>query len=61
MKKTLLILAICIPLSGCGWFSREVAKLTGYSKECIDGVMYYQFTSGVTVAYNPDGSVRACK
>lgn len=61
MKNVIIAIVAVSMLSGCGWFSREAAKLTGYSKECVDGVMYYQFASGVTVAYNKDGSIKTCK
>lgn len=59
--KTVFIIAVCLSLSGCGFFERGNAYLTGYSESCIKGVLYYQFASGVTVAYNQDGSVRTCK
>lgn len=59
MKKLILITAV-LTLSGCGSFDREIAKLTGYANSCIDGVLYYQFASGVTVAYNKDGSIKTC-
>lgn len=55
------IVTAILSIAGCGKFSREVAKLTGYSRECVDGVEYLQFPSGVTVAYNPDGSIKQCK
>ena len=49
-------------LTGCGQIDRGLAKLTGGgSKTCIDGVMYLQFTSGATVMYNTDGSIKLCK
>ena len=48
-------------LAGCGAADRMVASATGYASSCIAGVKYYQFTSGVTVAYTPDGRVMACK
>lgn len=58
--RYLLIIFMCMGLSGCGWFNRGNAYLTGYSKECINGVMYYQFYSGATVAYDKTGKVLTC-
>jgi len=58
--KTLLSIALALTLSGCGWFDRVAATTTGYSKVCVDKIQYIQFTSGVTVAYTPDGKVKTC-
>lgn len=68
MNKKLLAIAlpiilgitIALSLAACGKTSRMTANLTGYSRSCVDGVEYLQFPSGVTVAYNPDGSVKKC-
>jgi len=60
MNKALPILAI-LTLSGCGVLERSTATLTGYSSICVGGVMYYQFTSGASVAYNKDGSIKLCR
>lgn len=63
MKK-LLVLALTIlalSLSGCGAWDRTTAKWTGYAKSCVEGVQYLQFTSGVTVMYNQDGTIKTCK
>lgn len=57
--KTLIIF-ISLLLSSCGYFERSVASYTGYSQYCIDAVTYYQFTSGVSVAYNTDGTIKTC-
>ena len=57
---TIMILAICIQLPGCGSCSRSVANITGVSRECVDGVEYLQFPTGVSVAYNQDGSIKQC-
>lgn len=49
-------------MSGCGWFDRQVATaFGGAAKTCVDGVLYLQFTSGASVAYHRDGSVRSCE
>lgn len=62
MTKTILILSSVLVLSGCGWFDRKMASVTGgATKTCMDGVLYYQFTSGAAVAYNQDGTVKTCK
>lgn len=57
----LVMLISLLSLASCGAFSRGVAELSGHSSHCIDGVEYYQFASGSTVAFNPNGTVRACK
>ena len=61
MIFVLLLLGASMTLSGCGWFDRyAVANLTGYSSQCVDGVSYLQFPSGVTVQYTRDGKVKNC-
>ena len=60
MTKSTAILVFLL-LGGCGQLDREIAKATGFARSCIDGVLYYQFTSGVTVAYDQQGKVRTCK
>lgn len=59
--KALAIVAVILSLAGCGKVDRSIASLTGFARSCVDGVLYYQFTSGVTVAYSPDGKVRTCQ
>lgn len=58
--KTLVCAALAFALSGCGYVDRADATLTGYSRACIGGVEYLQFTSGATVAFTPDGKVKNC-
>jgi hypothetical protein len=59
--KVLLIIGL-LSLTGCGRFDRWVAGWTGDgAKTCVDGVLYLQFTSGTSVAYNPDGSIKKCE
>ena len=60
--KIVILLALLVSLVSCGAIDREVARLTGDgSKTCMDGVTYYQFTSGASVAYNTDGTLKLCK
>lgn len=59
MKKLMIILLVLM-ISGCGTADKIEAKITGYSKKCIDNVVYLQFASGATVAYNVDGSIKTC-
>jgi len=54
------LIILCLLTLSCGGLSKSVAGLTGYDKFCIQGVVYYQFTSGASVGYNPDGSVKTC-
>jgi hypothetical protein len=61
MTKIFLMTLVMLSLTSCGWLERGGAYLTGYAKTCIDGVLYYQFPSGVTVAYNSDGGIKSCK
>ena len=56
----ILIFTISMQLEGCGSCSRSVANITGVSRECVDGIEYLQFPSGVSVAYNLDGSIKQC-
>lgn len=58
--KLLLTTALLLSLTGCGWFDRVTATITGIAHTCIDGVEYLQFSSGASVAYTPDGKVKAC-
>lgn len=58
-RIVVLILAFAL-LAGCGRVERSVASWTGYSRICVDGVQYIQFTSGATVAYNRDGTIKTC-
>ncbi len=61
MKKLFIILFAAFALTGCGKVDRLTAAITGYSKVCIDGVTYIQFTSGATVQVDRDGKPVACK
>lgn len=58
--KSLFCAALALAVAGCGYVDRAGATLTGYSRICIDGVEYLQFTSGATVAFTPDGKVKKC-
>ena len=61
MKKIIAFCIIAIAVTGCGKVDRMKASFTGdAAKTCVDGVLYLQFTSGATVAYNKDGTVRQC-
>ena len=59
--KMLLVAVLALGLTACGKVSQIEAKLTGNSVECVQGVHYIQFSSGVTVMYNQDGSIKTCK
>ena len=58
MKKLLLV--ACLVMTGCGGVSRAKAQLTGWSKTCVEGVSYLQFSSGATVQYDRSGKVVTC-
>lgn len=58
--KYLLVLLFLLIISACGSFQRGIATYTGYSKICVDGVEYLQFTSGASVSYNINGTIKVC-
>ncbi len=64
MSRTFLTIAaislLGFTLSGCGWFDRVTASTTGWSRICVGGVSYLQFTSGASVEYTSDGKVKTC-
>ena len=61
MIKILVVSCMVFMVSGCGKYERAVANVTGYSKQCIDGVSYIQFSSGATVQVDVNGKPIACK
>lgn len=62
MKNVIILLVFCAVVAGCGKIDRGIAGWTGNaSKTCVDGVEYLQFTSGATVAYNRDGTIKQCE
>lgn len=64
MKKGILLIIAGITgilLTGCGSVSKDIAKLTGYDIVCVHGVNYIQFSSGVSVMYNQDGTISKCE
>ncbi len=58
--KYIAIVAALLMLVGCGKTDQLIAHYTGFSKACVEGVSYIQFTSGVTVQYSPDGKIVTC-
>lgn len=58
--KVLLVAVLALSLTACGKVSQMEAKHTGHLI-CVQGVQYIQFSSGVTVMYNQDGSIKTCK
>jgi len=65
MKKLILLLLITLSASnliGCGKIQKTMSSISGDGTEiCQGGVLYLQFTSGVSVAYNPNGTIKTCK
>jgi hypothetical protein len=53
----LLLVILFVSFSSCGSCSKWNAEMTGHSEVVIDGVVYLQFSSGVTVKYNTDGTI----
>lgn len=60
MKKSLAAIAMMLALSGCGMVGHENARLSGYSKLCVDGITYLQFTSGAAVQVDKTGNPVTC-
>jgi hypothetical protein len=54
------MILLALLMSGCGGMSRMWAGISGYDFICIDGVQYIQFTSGVSVKFNKDGTISKC-
>lgn len=62
MRSLIVMATAAILLTGCGYFDRKIAAVTGGATEtCVSGVLYLQFTSGASVAYTPDGKIKTCK
>jgi len=64
MKRTILLIfgiLMMLGLSSCGGCDRGTAFWKGESRMCVDGVQYLQFTSGASVAYNTNGTIKTCK
>jgi hypothetical protein len=59
--KIVIVLSSMLFLAGCGAWERTKANYTGYSKLCVDGVTYIQFTSGATVHVDRTGKPVACR
>lgn len=48
-------------LTVIGYFSGEFSRKSGHPfSVCQGGVEYLQFSSGVSVAYTPDGKIKTC-
>jgi uncharacterized protein YceK len=60
MIKALVITIAAVALTGCGMVEKTTAELRGYSKICVDGVTYLQFSSGATVQVDLQGNPVAC-
>lgn len=59
MKYVILAIAT-LSLTACGKVDRTIAHYTGYSKICVDGVQYIQFTSGAAVQVDATGKPVTC-
>jgi hypothetical protein len=59
--KFIAIVFIALSLTACGIVDRAIGSVTGFSKVCVDGVSYLQFTSGASVQYDQAGKVVTCK
>lgn len=60
MKKLIVFIA-ALMLTACGQIDQLDAQLTGYSKVCVDGVSYLQFSSGATAQLDSTGKPVTCK
>lgn len=61
VAKALTVISMVLTIASCGWLDRQIGVFTGYSKMCVDGVSYLQFTSGASVQYDISGKPVACK
>ena len=61
MSRFFILVLVVLSITSCGQFSRMVGYVTGWSRICIEGVSYLQFTSGASVEYTQDGKVKTCK
>ncbi len=61
LVKAVIVISTTLFVTSCGWIDRNISALTGYSKMCVDGVSYLQFTSGASVQYDIYGKPVACK
>jgi hypothetical protein len=61
VKVSSILVILGVLLAGCGRIDKIEAVITGYAKNCIGGVLYYQFTSGAAPAYTIDGKLVACR
>lgn len=62
MIRALLVLSFVAFFStSCGQLSRMIGYVTGWSRICVDGISYIQFTSGASIEYTQDGKIKTCK
>lgn len=63
MKRYAIAAVLAISLTGCGWFERKMAVITGYSTFCVSetNVQYVQGASGLAVLVDQNGKPVACK
>jgi hypothetical protein len=63
MGRFLLLAALLMTLSGCGYINRHIAFWTDYSLICVEEthVMYVQFSSGAAPLVDQDGKPQSCK
>lgn len=62
MKKIITLVFCATFIVGCGKIDQRIAAYTGKPADvCVNGVLYYQFTTGAAVAYNKDGTVKSCQ
>lgn len=59
--KLIIPVTLALALTGCGVWDKGVAGVTGIAHTCVDGVVYLQFTSGASVAYDTAGKIKVCK
>ena len=62
MKK-FMVFSLALALTGCGYFERMTATVTGYSTICVKetGVMYVQGTSGLARLDDKNGHPVPCR
>lgn len=60
IRRLFIYFLMILSCTSCGWLNRIDGYISGHSFECVDGVLYLQFPSGASVAYDTNGKVKTC-
>ncbi len=59
MPRFVTLLVLVLLVTGFGAVNHQLARLAGYSNECVDGVLFYRFPVGAAV-HRRDGQNETC-